>query len=101
VSKFFLLKMDTTQAEALAQKEGLSLAALSNDYLYQTNDSHYIAIAEALYEYTVHSKPPEDGKLRKVRAAYHWLKLQEELLHPKETSLSAAPITIEWVYAGT
>jgi hypothetical protein len=101
VSKFFLLKIDTKQAEALAQREGLSIAALSNDYLYQTNDSNYIAIAEAMYEYTPHSKPPEDGKLRKVRSAYHWLKLQEELLHPKENSLSAAPITIEWVYAGT
>jgi hypothetical protein len=101
VSKFFLMRMEPEQAEALAKKEGLSMASFSGDYLYQTKDSHYIAIAETLYEYTTHSKPPEDGKLRKIRAAYHWLKLQEELLHPKENSLSATPITIEWVYAGT
>ncbi len=101
VSKFFLLKIDQGQAEALAQRENLSLAAFSSDYLYQTKDSYYVAVAEALYEYTTHSKPPEDGKLRKVKAAYHWLKLQEELFHPKENSLSAAPLTIEWVYSGT
>jgi hypothetical protein len=98
-SKFFLMKMDSSQAEALAKKEGLSMASLSCDYLYQIKDFH-IAVAEALYEYTSHSKPPEGGRLRKVRAAYNWLKLQEELIHPKENSLSAPPLPIEWVYAG-
>lgn len=99
VSKFFLLKLDQGQAEALAQKEGLSMAEFSSDYLYQTKDS-YIIKAEAMYEYTPHSKLPEDGRLRKVRPAYNWLKLQEELIHPKENSLTASPLQIEWVYAG-
>ena len=99
VSKYFLLKMEPGQAEAIAQKEGLSMASFSSDYLYQLKDSQ-VAVAEALYEYTEHSKPPEGGRTRKLRPAYNWLKLQEELLHPKENSLAASPINIEWVYSG-
>lgn len=98
VSKFFLIQLTEKQINALAQRENLDFGTLVSNYLYPTEDSH-IAILEASYSSTHHSVPPEDGKLRKARPAYSWLKLTDELLHPKFTALDARPMPYSWVYS--
>ena len=67
-------------------------------YLYEAN-SYHVGISEAVYDYTVYSRPPEDGKIRRLRPAYNWLKLADEFLHPRPDSLVTRPINYNWVYA--
>ena len=43
-------------------------------------------------------KPPEDGKIRKVKPAYNWLRLLDEFLHPRPESIGLRPINYSWVY---
>ena len=43
--------------------------------------------------------PAEDGKLRRVKPAYNWLKLRDEFLHPKGELLKLQPINYNWIYA--
>jgi hypothetical protein len=57
-----------------------------------------VGIAEAIYEHTPSSLPPEEGKLRKFKPGYNWLRLKNELLHPTINSLNASPINYDWVY---
>ncbi|RLB43888.1 MAG: hypothetical protein DRH12_01730 [Deltaproteobacteria bacterium] len=98
VSKFFLIQLNDEQISALAEREGMSKEAFKNRYLYQAED-YFVGITEATYRHTVHSKPPEDGKLRKLKPAYSWLRLRDEFLHPKTTSLNCRPISYKWIYA--
>ena len=97
VSKFFLIQLTKKHVNALANKEGMKSDSFISTYLYPAGNYH-IGISEASYSHTKYSIPPEDGKLRKLRPAYNWLKLRDELLHPKLDALNAKPIYYNWVY---
>jgi hypothetical protein len=98
VSRFFLIRLTRKEVHALAKKEGMEPEAFTDTYLY-TAENHFVGISEAVYDYTTHSRPPDDGKLRKLRPAYNWLKLADEFLHPRPDSPNAGPINYSWVYA--
>jgi hypothetical protein len=97
VSKFFLIQLTDKQMTALAQREDMDAETFKSSYLYPA-DGFHVGISEAVYDYTVHSKPPEDGKLRKVQPAYNWLRLRDEFLHPRDNSFNLRPINYSWVY---
>ena len=97
VSKFFLIQLTDKQIKALAQRESMDPDELKTAFLYPA-DGFSVGISEAVYDHTSHSKPPEDGKLRKLKPAYNWLKLRDEFLHPKDTFLNQRPINYNWVY---
>ena len=97
VSKFFLIQLIDKQITALAQREGMDIERFKSSYLYPAKD-YYVGISEAVYGYTVHSKLPEDGKLRTIQPAYNWLKLRDESLHPKSNLMDLSPINYNWVY---
>ncbi len=98
VSKFFLIQFNDKQLAALANVNDITPDFLKAHYLHAGNGS-YLGILEASYAHTVHSKPPKDGKLRKVKPAYNWLTLREELLHPTLDAPQATPIHYNWVYS--
>lgn len=100
VSKFFLIKLTEEQVQALAEKERIKPVNFKSTYVYPA-DYFYVGISEASYGYTPHSRPPEDGKLRKLQPAYSWLKLTDELLHPRTDALNARPIHYSWVYSSS
>ena len=97
VSKFFLIHLTEKQLAALAQKEGMGEETFKSSYLYP-GDGFYVGISEAVYGYTPYSKPPEDGRLRRSRPAYNWLKLRDEFLHPRDGFINLRPINYSWVY---
>ena len=98
VSKYFLVQLTEEQVTYLAQREGIRLNTFKTTYLYPERDS-YVGILEAQFSHTLHSTPPEDAKLRKLKPAYNWLKLTDELLHPNVTALTARPINHNWIYS--
>lgn len=97
VSKYFLIQLNNAQIQALAQREQMETEAFISAYLYPAGEYH-VGISEAVYTYTIHSKPPEDGKLRRLKPAYNWLRLRDEFLHPKAAGLELRPINYNWVY---
>jgi len=98
VSKFFLIQFSEKQLAALAKAQNMPVETLQSNYLHEGNGL-CLGILEASYSYTAHSKPPKDGKLRKVRPAYNWLTLRSELIHPKLDAPHATPIRYNWVYS--
>lgn len=98
VSKFFLIQFSDEQLQCIAEHNIIQSDFLKSDYLYQVDDFQ-IGILEAYYSHTAHSRPPKDGKLRKVKAAYNWLRLEHELLHPRFDALNATPVRCNWVYS--
>lgn len=91
ISKFYLVQVFDERIKEIAQKENMSIERLKSHYLYPAGEYH-IGVAEAIYEHTVHSKPPKDGRLRKLEPAYSWLRLREEILHPRINASEARPI---------
>ena len=98
LSKFFLIQLNNAQIKALALKENMSMGKFKDSYLYPGKGYH-VGITEAVYDYTEYSKPPEDGKLRKIKPAYNWLRVVDEFLHPKPDSNHLRPINYNWVYS--
>ncbi len=98
VSRFFLIRLLKKEIQALAKKEEMDPDAFTATYLYPA-DRYHVGISEAVYDYTVYSRPPDDGKLRKLRPAYNWLKLADEFLHPRPDAWNARPLSYNWVYA--
>lgn len=98
VSKFFLIQFNDKQLAALARAQNVPVETLQSNYLHE-GSGYCLGILEASYSYTAHSKPPKDGKLRKVRPAYNWLTLRRELIHPKLDAPHATPIPYSWVYS--
>ena len=98
VSKFFLIQFSDELVQCIAEQKNVIGGFLKSDYLYTVDDVQ-IGILEAYYGYTPHSRPPDDGKLRKVKAAYNWLRLEHELLHPRFDAPNAMPIRCNWVYS--
>ena len=94
VSKFYLRKLNEDQIHALSKKEGLTLDAFKSAYLYPTED-YNIVISEASYDYTEYAMPPNDGKIRKLKPVYNWLKLKDEFIHSRCDVPNASPITLE------
>ncbi len=93
VSKFYLIQVFEDKVKELAERGNMSPERFINSYLYPAGD-FYIGIAEALYEHTIHSKPPKDGKLRRLKPAYSWLRLREEILHPRTNVFDVRPISL-------
>jgi len=98
VSKFFLVKLTNSEISTLAVKEAMSPEELKTSYLYPAKN-YYVGISEAVYDYTQYSKPPEDGKIRKLKPAYNWLSLTDEFLHPKPDLPNLRPVNFNWVYS--
>jgi hypothetical protein len=97
VSKFFLIQLSHKESEALAYQEHMNPDTFRDCYLYPAQ-GFYIGISEAVYGYTNHAKPPEDGKWRRLKPAYSWLKLKDEFLHPKNIWPNLRPINYNWIY---
>ncbi len=97
VSKFFLIQFTRQQIEELAHKEGMKTDDLINAHLYPAG-RQFVGVFEAVYTLTPHSMPPEDGRLRRLKPAYNWLKLADELLHPKTEDQTARPVGYQWIY---
>lgn len=98
ISKFFLIQLTKKQIKALASQEEMDVSAFETAYLYPA-ENFFVGISEASYRHTIHSKQPEEGKLRKLKPAYNWLKLRDEFLHPRIDALDAGPINYSWVYS--
>ncbi|MCD6560976.1 MAG: hypothetical protein J7L16_04350 [Deltaproteobacteria bacterium] len=96
VSKFFLVQLMEDNVKSLAQQEQMNIDTFKSTYLYPA-DSFFIGISEASYSYTTYSRPPENGKQRKLKPAYNWLRLRNEFLHPHINALHASPINYNWV----
>lgn len=97
VSKFFLIRLQKKEIQALATREGMDADKFMSTYLYSA-DGYHVGISEAVYDYTVFSRPPEDGKLRKLKPAYNWIKLSDEFLHPRPGAQNSSPVNYSWVY---
>ena len=99
VSKYVLIKIPRQDVFQLAENSGLGLDRFAERFLVDMDDDFGVGILHVSYRNSIYSKPPEDGKLRKLRPDYQWLSISDQLLVPLPGFNDAVPVPYSIVYS--
>jgi hypothetical protein len=98
VKKFTLMKLPISEISRVATENGASVESFAERYLVDLQDDYGVGIFQVVYRPTVRAKPPEDGKLRKLRPDYQWLTVTSQLLLPLPAYPDAYPVAYSTIY---
>lgn len=98
VSKAILMKFTDKETAHIALTNNLDLQTFKDKYAVASEEADSICIFQATYSYTIHSRPPEDGKLREIKPDLHWLTVDSQHILPKPFEWKCPPIPINLIY---
>ena len=99
VSKFVLIRISITEIYRLAKEQRISFDTFVDRYLVDLGDEQGVVILHVVYRNAVYSKPPDDGKLRRLRPDYQWLSVNDQLIIPLPDQPDAYPIRYNTIYS--
>jgi len=99
VSRFVLIKIPTAEMDRLAAENNLDFDYFVDRYLVDIQDDYGVGIFQVVYRNTTYSKPPDDGKLRKLRPDYQWLTVSNQLIIPLPGNPDTYPISYSTIYS--
>lgn len=83
ISKYVLVQIPAADiAQICAREGGISVDRFRERYLVDSTDEYGIGILHVAYRHTSWAKPPDDGRLRRLRTDYQWLTVSDQLLLP-------------------
>ena len=98
VSKFVLLRVPMPEIARLADENHMDFDRLMQRYILDVQDDCGVAIFHVVYSNTAYSKPPEDGKLRKLRPDVQWLTVSNQLIMPLPGNPDTYPVPYSTLY---
>jgi hypothetical protein len=98
VKKFILIKLPIAEISRVAAENGLSFDSFVERYLVDMQDGYGVGIFQVVYRPALHAKPPEDGKLRKLRPDYQWQTVTSQLLIPLPAYSETYPVPYSTIY---
>ena len=98
VSKYVLVKLPIAEIRRLSNERGSKFDKFVEEFIVDINDQFGVAILHVVYRKSIYSKPPEDGKLRKLRPDYQWLNISDQLIVPLPEHPDIYPIPYSTVY---
>jgi len=98
VKKFILIKLPTSEISRVAAENNMSVDSFVERYLVDMRDDYGVGMFQVVYRPTFHAKPPEDGKLRKLRPDYQWLTVTSQLLIPLPAYFETYPVPYSTIY---
>jgi len=99
VSKFLLVKLESTQIKELTQIAGITQNSFTKNYVVARQGKGYVCILHVRYDYTSHALPSEGGRLRELNVDTNWLTVAQEQILPKPSVTRYAPIPYKMIYA--
>ena len=97
VSKCVLVKIPLSDIEQTVKDHQLSVEEFKEYFLIDSNEDYGVGILQIVYSNSSYSKPPDDGKLRKLRRDYQCLNVSSQLLVPID-SPDIYPIPYSTIY---
>ncbi len=97
VNKYVLVKVPMADIQQIIGEQKISLDKFRDRFLLDLNDDGGVGILQVVYRNTIHSKVPDDGKLRKLWPEYKWLNVSDQLLVPID-SPDVYPIPYRTIY---
>ncbi|MBE0557498.1 MAG: hypothetical protein IH628_09730 [Proteobacteria bacterium] len=99
VSRFVLMKVPMADIVKLAAENTIAPEKLIANYTIDQDNEGCIGILHVLYRSFPHAKPPDTGKIRRLRPEYHWLSISEQLLIPLPADQESQPLRYQTVYS--
>ena len=98
VSKFVLVKLPMSDIEQITREQRISFEKFMECFLVDIQDDYGVGVLQVVYSNSIYSKPPEDGKLRKLWPEYKWLNVSNQMLVPID-SPDVYPIPYSTIYS--
>jgi hypothetical protein len=98
VNRYVLMKIPISEVARLAKDNNVDFDNFVERYLVDIEDDYGVAIFQVVYRNTPYSKPPDDGKLRRLRPDYQWLTVSNQLIVPLPGNPDAYPISYSTIY---
>jgi hypothetical protein len=98
VSKYVLVKVSMSDISQIISEHRFSFEKFKDTFLVDMQDDHGVAILQVVYSNSIHSKAPEDGKLRRLWPEYQWLNVSDQRLIPVD-SPDTDPVTYNTIYS--
>jgi len=99
VSKFVLIKLSMDEIFQLVADNGLKRKYFMDRYLVDVQKDYGVGVLQVVHRNSIYSKPPEDGKLRKLRPDYQWLTISDQLLIPVFDYHETYPLQYSTIYS--
>jgi hypothetical protein len=98
VSKFVLIRLPLEEISRLSDENRIDFNAFVKRYMVEFQDDNGVGILHVAYQNTISSKPPEDGKVRKLKPDYQWLTVINQLLIALPGNPEIYPIPYSTIY---
>ncbi|MBW2010173.1 MAG: hypothetical protein JRI32_00600 [Deltaproteobacteria bacterium] len=98
VSKAVLIKFTPDEMARIAEANDLKLQTFKKNYVVAYEGKEGICIFQAIYSFTEHSRPPEDGKLREINPDPRWLTVGGQHILPKPGVWQYPPLYLNAIY---
>jgi hypothetical protein len=98
VSRYVLVKLPTDEVSRLASENRMKFDNFVERFLIDVQDDFGVGVFQVVYRNTIHSKPPEDGKLRELRPDFQWLTVSDQLLVPLPGHNDIYPVPYSTIY---
>jgi hypothetical protein len=98
VSRYVLIKLPTDEISRLASDNRMKFDNFVERFLIDVQDDFGVGVFQVVYRNTIHSKPPEDGKLRELRPDFQWLTVSDQLLVPLPGHNDVYPVPYSTIY---
>jgi hypothetical protein len=98
VSRYVLIKLPTDEISRLASENRMKFDNFVERFLIDVQDDFGVGVFQVVYRNTIHSKPPEDGKLRDLRPDFQWLTVSDQLLVPLPGHNDTYPVPYSTIY---
>ncbi len=99
VSRYVLIKVPLPELKKLAKENNIPFKTLLKNYTIDSDESHGVGILNVVYRNSTYSKPPDDGKLRRLMPDYQWLSVSDQLLLPLPNKTEAFPLKYHTIYS--
>ena len=98
VSKYVLVKIPISDIQQILETHKISLENFREHFLVDIQYDYGVGILQVVYINSTYSKPPLDGKLRKLQPDYQWLNVSNQLLLPIDLT-EIYPIPYSTIYS--
>jgi hypothetical protein len=98
INRCVLIRLSREEIARLSAENRMDFDVFAKRFLVQFQDDHGIGILNVVYQHTVHAKPPENGKLRRLKPDYQWLTVSNQLLMPLPGNPEVYPIPYNTIY---
>jgi hypothetical protein len=98
VSRYVLVKLPTDEISRLASDNRMKFDNFVKRFLIDVQDDFGVGVFQVVYRNTIHSKPPEDGKLRELKPDFQWLTVSDQLLVPLPGHNDIYPVPYSTIY---